>query len=1386
YGASVILISSDASKESVGFHVPRVILFGTIPTSIPVIIVVLVEVPIAHADLLVAPAVGAFFVISPTEVLDLVDYSSSSDSDLSKDSLPIASELPLVLPFLCPDDSEADSESKPAEQRPERHESLTPSSEFLLAHVVAPPGIRRRPVILVRPGKAIPFGRPYGTHPNWRRKLLTVRKRVGTFPARRVACRRVSHHSFDYHSSPNITSNSSYSSLSLDSSSDISLGSSSDSLSNSSSVHFSGCDASGHWIHLYLSAGPSHKRCRSPTALVPSSTYVLRSIAPALADLLPHKRFRYSYSSEASKEKHMEIGTADAEIVVDFGIIDVVGAHTEDGIGIGVEVATSDIREDKEEFKVEASAGGTMEIIIDPLITGGIYDPTRGDAPDLEGTLYDIPYYMSKVPLDRITEFETSQRQLEASQLGSSKERAGLVDRVRSLGRDNLRVRALLCIKRDHVDSLRHHMALSQEKFCQIHRYRDNTRRKLRRTITNTRSGMMPAAIEEIINQRVTEALETREANRNVRLENDNDEGVNRNGNGNINRRGNRNGNHNENDRDTRLVIRECTYQDFMKCQQLNFKGTERVVGLISALTWLNSHKRIIGTDATFVMSWRELMKLMGEVYCLRTEIQKMESELWNLTMKNNDLAAYTQNSKSLPCCAPRWFPKRRIKLRSLLELKGYAMKNVKNKRKFDNSQKDNLGQQPPFKRHNVGGQNVVRAYTAGNNERRVYNGPLPLCNKCKFHHKGPCTGRCGKCNKLKDQNRGNKTRNKSEIDEAKGKAYVLGGGDTNLDSNIVTDVSYAVELADMMIFETNTVLKGCTLGLLGHPLNIDLMLVELGSFEIPYGNEVLIVQGNGRGKGKESKLSIISCTKTQKYIQKGCPIFLPQVTKKETEDKSEEKRLEDVPTVRDFPEDFLVLPPSRQVEFQIDLVPGAAPIARASYRLAPSELQEFSTQLQELSNKGFIRRSKEEHAKHLKLILELLKKEELYVKFSKCKFWLSKIAKSITKLTQKSVKFEWTKKAEAVFQLLKQKLCSAPILALPKGEARKEKNYETKGLGGMIKNLEPRANGMLCLRNRSWIPCFGDLRTLVMHKSYKLKYLIHPGSDKIYQDLKKLYWWPNMKGEISTYVSKYLTCAKVKAECQKPSGLLVQHVIPLWKWENITIDFVTKLPKTLTGQDAIWVIVDQLTKSAHFLPMKETDSIDKLTRQYLNKVVSRHGMLVLIISDRDSKCTSHLWQSLNKVLGTQLDMSTAYQPHMDGQRVIRFDQRRKLNPRYNRPFKILAKVGTVAYRLKRPEKLSLVHSTFHVSNLKMCFSDKPLAMSLNEIHIDGKLNFIEEPVKIMDQEVKRLKQSRIPIVKVHWNSRRGLKFTWEREDQIKKKYPYLFANPASASKVTS
>nr|GEV60053.1 putative reverse transcriptase domain-containing protein [Tanacetum cinerariifolium] len=194
----------------------------------------------------------------------------------------------------------------------------------------------------------------------------------------------------------------------------------------------------------------------------------------------------------------------------------------------------------------------------------------------------------------------------------------------------------------------------------------------------------------------------------------------------------------------------------------------------------------------------------------------------------------------------------------------------------------------------------------------------------------------------------------------------------------------------------------------------------------------------------------------------------------------------------------------------------------------------------------------------------------------------------------------------------------------------KKPKNLVNEYVGGVIRKdipkekLEPRADETLCLHDRSWLPCYGDLRFVIMHESYKSRYFIYPSSKKMYQDMKNLYWWPNMKADIATYVSKCLTCVRVKAEHQRPSGLLVQPTILEWKWDNITMDFITKLPKSLHGFDTIWVIVDRLTKSAHFLLIRENDPLDKLARLYLNRILSRHEIPISIICDHDGRFASN------------------------------------------------------------------------------------------------------------------------------------------------------------------
>ncbi|GKC08588.1 putative reverse transcriptase domain-containing protein [Tanacetum coccineum] len=320
-----------------------------------------------------------------------------------------------------------------------------------------------------------------------------------------------------------------------------------------------------------------------------------------------------------------------------------------------------------------------------------------------------------------------------------------------------------------------------------------------------------------------------------------------------------------------------------------------------------------------------------------------------------------------------------------------------------------------------------------------------------------------------------------------------------------------------------------------------------------------------------------------------------------------------------------------------------------------------------------------------------------------------------------------------------------------------------------------------------------------------------------MYQDMKKLYWWPNMKADIATYVSKCLTYANVKAEHQRSLGLLVQPDIPQWKWDNITMDFVMKLPKSSQGYDIIWVIVDRLTKSTIFVPMRETDPMEKLARIYLKEtdgqsertIQTLEDMLRVCVIDFGNGWVKHLPLvefSYNNSYHASIKAAPFEALYTDLKRkpmefqvgdkvilkvlpwkgVVRFGKRGKLNPRYVGPFKVLEKVKAVAYKLELTQEPSRVHNTFHISNLKKCYSDDPLAVPLDGLHVDDKLHFVEEPVEIMDREVKRSRQSRVPIVKVRWNSRRGPEFTWECENQFQKKYPHLFTKTAPSSSAAS
>ncbi|GJW54201.1 putative reverse transcriptase domain-containing protein [Tanacetum coccineum] len=770
------------------------------------------------------------------------------------------------------------------------------------------------------------------------------------------------------------------------------------------------------------------------------------------------------------------------------------------------------------------------------------------------------------------------------------------------------------------------------------------------------------AQLKAMIDQGVTAALAASDADRNT---NGDDRYISRTG-----------------VRRTERTAHECTYTDFLKCQPLNFKGKGGVAVLSQWFERMESvfHINNFGHDATYDMPWKTLMKMMTDKYCPRNEIKKLEMEIWDLKVKESDkIERYVGG---LPDMIHG----------SVVASKPKTMQEA-----------TEIATELMDKR--------ICTFAERTGEKKLYGISKPLCPKspanANIANNQRGTGTAGNVNAL-------------------AKVYAVGHAGTNLDFNVVTgmfllnnryasilfdtgvdrsfvstafssqinitptalDHYYDVELADGRIIGLNTILRGCTLNILNQPFNIDLMPLELGSFDaiigtdwlvkyqaiivcaekivhIPWGNETLIVHGDGSNQGNEAQ------------------------------DKSEKKRLEDVLIVRDFPdvfpEDLLGLPPTQPVEFQIDLIPSVAPVARAPYRLAPSEIKELSEQLKELSDKGFIRPSSSPWGAPVlfvkkkdglfRMCIDYWELNKLTVKnryllpriddlfdqlqgsnvYSKidmrsgyhqlrvreedipktafrtryghyefqvmpfsltnalavfmdlmncvCKPFLDKFMIVFIDdiLIYSKNKKEHEEYHKQFWNCLRKRSCmlsspnvnfgflSAPILALPEGsedfvvycdvlhkglgvvlmqrekrhwlellsdydceiyyhpgkanvvadalsrkerskplrtEARKPENIKNEDVGGMLienskdpeklrtEKLEPRADGTLCLNGKSWLPYYGDLRTVIMHESHKSKYSIHPGSEKMYQDMKKLYWWPNMKANIATYGS--------------------------------------------------------------------------------------------------------------------------------------------------------------------------------------------------------------------------------------------------------------------------
>nr|GEU55657.1 zinc finger BED domain-containing protein RICESLEEPER 2 [Tanacetum cinerariifolium] len=560
-----------------------------------------------------------------------------------------------------------------------------------------------------------------------------------------------------------------------------------------------------------------------------------------------------------------------------------------------------------------------------------------------------------------------------------------------------------------------------------------------------------------------------------------------------------------------------------------------------------------------------------------------------------------------------------------------FAKRHAENKRKFEDTSKNNQNQQQNKK------QNTGSVYTTGSGDKKPYEGSKPLCSKCNYHHDGQCALKCHKCNRV---------------------------GHLACDCRSTTNANTDNNQRGTRVGQKPTCFK-C--GAQRH-FKRECPKLKNKNRDNQGGNGNALAKVYAVGHARINPHSNI----VTEVLAKRMSRLFGTSTTKETEDKSKKKRLKDVLIVQDFlevfPEGFPSLPPTRQVEFQIDLIPGTAPVARAPYRLAPFEMKELSrlpvdkAKVMQCANSGSPEGSKD------------------FVVY-----------------------------CDAAHQGL-----GDVLMQREKTEVRKPENIKNKDVRGMLienlkdpeklrtEKLEPSANGTLCLNGRSWLPCYGDLRTVIMHESHKLKYSIHPGSDKM--SLQKAL------GTSLDMSNAYhpQTDRQSERTIQTLEDMLRACVIEFGKgWVNHLS--LVKFSYNNSYHASI--------KAAPF----EALTIESIIKQ---RIQAAH--------DRQNSCA---------------DLKRKPMEFQVGDRVM---------------LKVLEKVGHVTYKLELPQELSRVHNTFHVSNLKKCYADEPLAVPLDGLYFDDKLQFVEEPIEIMDREVKRLKRSRILIFKVRWNSRRSPKFTWD------------------------